>query len=127
MLIGSDSPSLPPPYISNAFEALSDVDIVLGPSVDGGYYLVGMNRDVTEIFTGIDWSMPQVLRQTLDIMHRQNIRYHLLPPWYDVDTLDDLQMLVGHLEGMAKSIPSRIASKATTKLLSSLPIFEAAR
>jgi glycosyltransferase A (GT-A) superfamily protein (DUF2064 family) len=62
----------------------------LGPSRDGGYYLVGCNQPTPQIFRSMSWSHSQVLAQTRDKLTRWQIDCHLLPPWFDIDTPDDL-------------------------------------
>ncbi len=96
ILIGSDSPSLPTDYVQQAFKALEQDDIVLGPSNDGGYYLVGMRRKVWEIFDQINWSSAQVFQQTIRAVQDTNASFSLLPVWYDVDTVDDARFLWAH-------------------------------
>jgi len=93
VLIGSDSPTLPGEFVESAFAALSDCRVVLGPSEDGGYYLVGASQDVPPIFDGIDWSSPRVWDQTVSLLDEHAIAWQRLEPWYDVDdqsTLDKL-------------------------------------
>lgn len=96
ILIGSDIPDLPPDYIRRAFEALDSNDVVLGPSSDGGYYLIGFtkHRFLLEAFAGIAWSTHCVFDQTLDIITDHKRTVHLLPQWHDVDTPADLDRLV---------------------------------
>jgi len=96
VIIGSDSPSLPTGYIEMAFQ--SGKDIVLGPSIDGGYYLVGMNRRVTEIFDDVTWSSEKVLEETLAQVKKAKATLELLPVWYDVDTVEALRFLKTHLK-----------------------------
>jgi len=95
VLIGSDLPVLPLSYLERAFEILATRGkrVVLGPSRDGGYYLVGMNRRTPEIFHGMTWSHEQVLAHTLTKLANLGIANELLPGWFDVDTLDDLRRL----------------------------------
>lgn len=95
VIIGSDSPSLPAHYIEMAFQ--SDKDIVLGPSADGGYYLVGMSRKRVEIFDGVSWGSEKVLAETLERVKTTGATLELLPLWYDVDRLEDLRFLKTHL------------------------------
>src|SRR5690606_6809573 len=64
VLIGSDSPTLPRERLDEAFRKLSTCDVVLGPSDDGGYYLIGCARPIDAIFKDISWSTPQVFEQT---------------------------------------------------------------
>jgi hypothetical protein len=100
VVVGSDSPTLPVAFIEEAFAALGNVDVVLGPATDGGYYLVGCARHVPRIFDGIPWGTSAVLAATVRQTAANGYRLVLLPPWYDVDTLDDWRMLAGHLHGM---------------------------
>lgn len=97
VLIGSDSPSLPEAIVAEAFTRLRDADCVLGPATDGGYYLIGCRGAPAAIFRDVDWSQPTVLSQTVQRAAEHSLRLAELPPWYDIDTLQDLQMLAGHL------------------------------
>ncbi|HIC69631.1 MAG TPA: glycosyltransferase [Candidatus Latescibacteria bacterium] len=103
VLVGSDSPSLPAAYIDRGLELLRERDLVLGPSTDGGYYLIGQSRGRGEeraVFTGIDWSTGRVFEQTLAAAASSSLG--LLPPWYDVDTPSDAAFLKVHLEAMRR-------------------------
>ena len=95
LLIGSDSPDLPNQIIDEALISLKDHDVVLGPSYDGGYYLIGFRADafLPQVFDGIVWSTPEVFKQTLDVLKKTNPRFHILPKWRDIDTFDDLKAL----------------------------------
>lgn len=99
VLIGSDIPTLPLVHLRTAFTQLQDprFDAVLGPSQDGGYYLVGMRAVHRELFENITWSTPQVLAQTLAQARRHHLHVSLVPSWYDVDTVEDLQRLAADL------------------------------
>jgi rSAM/selenodomain-associated transferase 1 len=92
-IIGSDSPDLPLSYILEAYQLLSmqHSDVVIGPSRDGGYYLLGMRQLLPQLFTSIDWGTPRVLRQSMDTAEKAGIVAALLPEWYDIDTNDDLE------------------------------------
>lgn len=92
VLIGSDSPNIPKSVINDAFTQLSSVPVVLGPSVDGGYYLVGL-ADKIDVFSGVQWSTPLVLQQTREILSELNVDYSLLTEWYDIDHESDLRRL----------------------------------
>lgn len=105
IITGSDSPTVPLAYISQAVEALDTCDVVVGPSVDGGYYLIGFsNQNLTDvvptIYEGIAWSTKNVLQQTVEHIHRINAKLNLLPVWYDVDTPEDLDFLQAHLSAL---------------------------
>ncbi|MZG52906.1 MAG: glycosyltransferase [Nitrospinae bacterium] len=95
VVIGSDSPSLPRTYIDKAFA--SEKDLVLGPSTDGGYYLIAMTGSVFEVFAGVPWGTEKVLEETLKKVKGANISLELLPVWYDVDLPEDLRFLKTHL------------------------------
>jgi len=94
--INSDSPTLPHTFIADAFTSLADtdVDMVLGPAEDGGYYLIGWKRPYPELVRGIEMSTPNVLADTLALADRFGVRVSLLRPWYDVDDAADLRRLV---------------------------------
>ena len=96
VLIGSDIPDLPATLLTQAFTTLESADVVLGPAMDGGYYLVGChkNRLPPEMFTGIPWSTPDVLPTTLRILTHHHRTVALLPAWRDIDTSDDLTDLI---------------------------------
>lgn len=93
--INSDSPSLPAAYLVQAFTALEDpaTDVVLGPCDDGGYYLIGWKRPHSFLVRGARMSTPHTLADTLALAAGAGLRVALLPPWYDVDSPDDLARL----------------------------------
>lgn len=97
-LIGSDAPTLPLSYIHQAASLLRLYDVVLGPTEDGGYYLVAARQTVPPIFTGIEWSTANVWRQTIGKLQEHRICFVVLPTWYDVDNVDDLVRLREQLE-----------------------------
>lgn len=97
ILIGSDSPHLPTRIVAEAFQHLIDHDVVLGPSIDGGYYLIGVRNQTPDIFHGIDWSTDKVLEQTLEQLESKGYSYCLLPSFRDIDDLDDLKWLLNDL------------------------------
>jgi rSAM/selenodomain-associated transferase 1 len=92
-LIGSDLPTLPPAWVEQGLEALGRAGdpVVLGPAEDGGYYLIGLRRPHPELFRGVPWSTDGVLAATRAIAARHALEVTLLPPWYDVDTVPDLE------------------------------------
>lgn len=106
VLIGSDAPTLPAAYVDEAFDRLADLPVVLGPTDDGGYYLIGLSREVPEIFAGVDWGTSEVWRQTIDRLQAGGHRHHELPRWYDVDTFDDLLRLRGELTASLADVPA---------------------
>lgn len=103
VLIGSDSPTLDPSIVVSAFLCLEGRDVVLGPSADGGYYLVGCRPPVPPIFEGVAWSTAAVLDQTIERLRSSGLSLGLLPPWYDVDSPDDWRTLLGHVRAMRRA------------------------
>lgn len=98
-LIDSDSPTVPAAAFEAAVAALAQPGdrIVLGPSHDGGYYLIGMKRAHPEPFTNITWSTGTVLAETIERATAANIEVVLLPLWYDVDDATTLAILAAEL------------------------------
>jgi hypothetical protein len=89
-LIGADSPDLPFAFITEAFEKLDSYDLAIGPSEDGGYYLISMNKPFDTIFKDINWGHENVLKDTVSKTKAAGISYFLLPEWYDIDDLNSL-------------------------------------
>lgn len=85
VILGSDSPDIPPDYIEQAFALLQQLPVVLGPAQDGGYYLVGMSRFVPELFDAIPWSTSRVFAESCDRLRRVGVAFGALPMWDDVD------------------------------------------
>jgi rSAM/selenodomain-associated transferase 1 len=99
IVLGADSPSLPSRHLRAAIRALAGptADGVIGPSDDGGYYLIGLRAPCPELFAGVAWSTSRVLAQTLARARRAGRRLRSLPAWYDVDTVEDLRRLATEL------------------------------
>jgi rSAM/selenodomain-associated transferase 1 len=111
-LINADSPTLPIGYLVIAATALAAPGdrIVLGPSTDGGYYLIGMKHPHPSLFEGIAWSTDEVFAQTLTRARTIGVPVIELPSWYDVDDAESLQTLVDELFGRK---PFRAAGEQT--------------
>lgn len=91
VVIGSDAPDLPLVYLEDAFARLeAGSDTVFGPASDGGYYLVAVRGGMGSIFQGIPWSTEKVLETSLKQAQASGFSSTLLPPWYDVDSYQDL-------------------------------------
>ncbi len=91
VLVGSDAPALNGDYIRAAVTALAEVDVVLGPALDGGYVLLGLGRYVPELFEDIPWGTDSVLSATLSRLKAVKRSYHLLEPLPDIDRPADLR------------------------------------
>jgi rSAM/selenodomain-associated transferase 1 len=93
VLVGTDSPTLPRAVLAEALERVARTDLVLGPSEDGGYYLIGLQRPRPELFADMAWSTADVLEETMRRARVLGLSTALLPAWFDVDTGDDLARL----------------------------------
>lgn len=94
VIIGTDVPTLPLDHFKQALTSLEHHDLVLGPALDGGYYLMGIKKAVPELFSDIPWSTDQVLKLTQEKAIRLGLKAALIQPWHDVDTLADLESLI---------------------------------
>jgi rSAM/selenodomain-associated transferase 1 len=90
VVIGTDCPELTSAHLAEAFRQLATHDVVVGPALDGGYYLLGMRQLVPDFFVNKLWSTPFVLGETLADANRLGLRVARLPPLADVDTAKDL-------------------------------------
>ncbi|MBZ4219817.1 MAG: TIGR04282 family arsenosugar biosynthesis glycosyltransferase [Chlorobium sp.] len=91
VLIGTDCYELSSDMLNQAFKALERSDAVIGPAIDGGFYLIGVNMLLPELFLNRQWSTPEVCRETIEVLQRFAIPYELLPALSDIDTFDDLK------------------------------------
>lgn len=92
VIIGTDCPGLNVDFLTKAFTLELDHDLVLGPALDGGYYLIGLRRFIPELFSGISWSTAEVLQQTVNIALKLGLSVVYLPSLGDVDRPEDLQI-----------------------------------
>lgn len=90
LLLGADSPTLPPLVLDQAIATLTQHDAVLGPCDDGGYYLLGLRRAYPTLFRDINWGSSTVARQTRRRAADEGIDLHELQSWYDLDQFSDL-------------------------------------
>jgi hypothetical protein len=97
IVTGSDLPSLPAEIITEAVAALKEKDLVIGPAVDGGYYLIGMQTPHPFLFASNEWGSDLVLIKTLKLAAEHNLQIHFLPEWYDVDTFNELLLFRNEL------------------------------
>jgi rSAM/selenodomain-associated transferase 1 len=97
-IIGTDCPELNAEIILKSFEELSEYNICLGPSADGGYYLLGMNKYYPLLFDDIKWSSPRVLSETIKKVKANNLSMFILPRLIDIDTGKDLRQWLSETE-----------------------------
>ena len=95
VIIGSDMPDLALSVLSEAFSALDSDDVVIGPAVDGGYYLMGFRQPcfLPKVFEGISWGTDSVFKDTMTILGKKKCQVNILHELRDVDTVDDLRAL----------------------------------
>lgn len=93
IILGADSPTLPPAHLTEAARALKNHDAVIVPSTDGGYVLLGLRGPHEALFRNIAWSTEAVYGQTLERAREAGLTVHECESWYDVDTPEDLQRL----------------------------------
>ena len=93
--LGTDTPTLPTAYLVEACEALRSgaADVVLGPSEDGGYYLIGLTAPAPDLFIDMAWSTATVCDETLRRARAAGRRISVLPTWFDIDRIADLARL----------------------------------
>lgn len=91
VVIGTDIPDLDKSIVQNAFDFLAKTEVVIGPDMDGGYYLIGTHQKSAILFQNIDWSSEIVLQQTEELIHAQGLSADYLPMLSDVDTEADYQ------------------------------------
>ena len=118
VIMNSDGPTLPADHLVQAFAALADhADVVLGPSDDGGYYLIGLKKSAQRLLREVRMSTPHVTADTLAIAREENLRVALLPPWYDVDDADALRQMAAELQ----LAPLEVAQHTRSFLAGNLP------
>ena len=94
IIVGTDVPTLPLSVYQEALARLGCSDVVLGPALDGGYYLIGLKRPAEKLFTGVPWSTDHVLAVTQQRAKTLGLSVELTAAWRDVDTIADLQALI---------------------------------
>lgn len=115
VIIGTDHPTLPDAFIQDAFHALSDSSsICIGPTEDGGYYLLGMNPFIDGLFDDMIYSRPDVFELTLTRAYQSGANVVQLPKWYDIDTPDDLRRLASE-KGAVPRNTSKIVEQLQEK------------
>jgi hypothetical protein len=90
LLVGTDIPEMTAGSLREALDVLGEREIVLGPSLDGGYWMIGLRRPA-EVFTGVDWGRPNVMSQTMELAAKEGLKVHTLARMRDLDTVEDLR------------------------------------
>jgi glycosyltransferase A (GT-A) superfamily protein (DUF2064 family) len=113
VVLNADSPTLPTAFLVETAEVLAQPGdrAVLGPSSDGGYYLLGLKFAHRRMFEDIAWSTERVAEQSLARAREIGLDVHMLPAWYDVDDIDGLRRLQAELRDCeAKTPPQNLAA-----------------
>lgn len=118
VLIGSDSPDLPARIVDEAFRALLKYGTVIGPSVDGGHYLIGFRKDTFcgDVFAGLPWGAETVFQETMNILRKAGASVHVLPVWRDIDEREDLAALIKNSKN------TRFANSKTMRYLKTMDL-----
>lgn len=118
VIIGSDIPTMPKSHLQDAFALLEEpsVDVVLGSSRDGGYYLLGSRALHSELFENITWSTSIVFEETLRQARRAGLRVAQVPLWYDVDSAEELQQLAEELALLGNEVRAPRTKMCLTRL-----------
>jgi rSAM/selenodomain-associated transferase 1 len=93
IIIGTDCPDFSLQILATAFEQLQTFNLVLGPALDGGYYLIGLQQPQPELFKNIHWGTDQVLIETLKIAKSRDLSIYSLPLLADIDRPEDLKTI----------------------------------
>ena len=105
VIMDSDSPTLRPAFLSQAFTALADgADVVLGPCEDGGYYLIGIKKPAPRLLREVHMSTATVMADTITIAKEEGLSVSLLPTWYDVDDGASLMRLIKELDDLDSQV-----------------------
>ena len=122
VLVGSDLPTLPRSYLNKAVEKLQQNTVILGPSSDGGYYLIALtlpepDANMPDLFSDIRWSTEFALEDTKAAAVRAGYQVTLLPEWYDVDDAKGLQKLQREFKDSAKTTAAHETKKVLKQIL----------
>lgn len=112
LLLGTDLPQLDTTILYQARESLARADVVLGPSLDGGYYLLGLCRSLPFLFRNVAWGTEEVLPETLRRLKDKGVTYHLMEEAFDLDRVEDLKRLL--------SSPAAVRAPRTVALIERL-------
>jgi hypothetical protein len=115
LAIGTDSPGLALELLERALRALDDHDAVLGPADDGGFYLIGLRRCPEGLLAELPWSCATTLSETAARLRAHGLSVAMLPPWFDVDVVADLDRLRGLLDR------GEVVAPATAQAIARLP------
>lgn len=108
-IMGCDVPQCAGSILESAYEHLARGRSVLGPTMDGGYYFIGLQRDVPDVFVDMPWGSDKVLAETLARAAHAGIEFETLPVLRDVDTVEDLAAVAQDCPGLQALLPTTAA------------------
>ena len=119
LLMGTDFPDLSTQVIDTAFHSLTANDAVIGPAVDGGYYLIGFRADtfLPTVFDEMPWGTKGVFSETIKAFRNKGLKIHVLPQWRDIDTYEDLEFFI---QSYTASQPTASSTAAYLKRIGKL-------
>lgn len=106
--LGGETPTLPAHLLDEAFRALVWERVVLGPTFEGGLWLAGAQRPAPALFDEVPWSSPAALTHTLEKARAAGVEPHLLPFWYPVEQVPDLERLAWHTQSLRARHPGAV-------------------
>ncbi|MFC1570687.1 TIGR04282 family arsenosugar biosynthesis glycosyltransferase [Candidatus Omnitrophota bacterium] len=115
VIIGSDSPTLSPSLVDEAFEKLEESDIVIGPTSDGGYYLIGLKNPWTGLFKDVEWSTERTLEDTLRNLKEAGKNAYMLSEDHDIDSPEDLKWIISDSDAAKAEHTKKILREIESK------------
>lgn len=103
VIIGTDSPGLPVNFLYDSIQGLRDRDIIIGPSTDGGFYLVGISGYFPQLFENIRWSTSNAYNDLVRNINSLNLTFNVLPEWHDIDNIKDLMFFIKKMKDLDKN------------------------
>jgi rSAM/selenodomain-associated transferase 1 len=116
LLVGTDLPTLDPALYRQGLQLLATHEVVFGPSLDGGYYLIGLTKLIPDLFVGIPWSTDQVLAVSRGKADSLGLRTEALPSCRDVDTIEDVRALIEEADASAMANRSGVSKRTAGAL-----------
>lgn len=126
MAIGADSPGIPAEFYERAHEAMKTADAVLGPSDDGGFYLLGLRRCPAGLLSGIPWSQSITFAATLKRLAETGMKVAVIDSWFDIDVPEDLHRLERQLAAQSMVAPETQKALQTLRMQGKLRSLSAA-
>lgn len=125
--IGADSPGLPTRLLESARDALASADAALGPAADGGFYVLAVRTCPQGLLADLPWSAANTFDRTLERLRARGLEVTVLEPWFDVDTVADLERLTGLIDAGAIDAPATCKTLGAPPLSIIMPVLDEER